>query len=165
MLILLKKNYLLLWVLRVVMVPIVLILYAAGLILQLLFGLCTAVGTLLSGLGGIAAVLALLDHCYWIAGSVIGSLAGAALGFDTTGVDFAMTALFLVIAVGQWKAAGSHLPALLGAAATLVSLLVVGAEDMLLPALGIIVLVLTLLRPRLDESRPAQQARSQEVTP
>ena len=109
--------------------------------------------------------VALLDHCYWIAGSVIGSLAGAALGFDTTGVDFAMTALFLVIAVGQWKAAGSHLPALLGAAATLVSLLVVGAEDMLLPALGIIVLVLTLLRPRLDESRPAQQARSQEVTP
>lgn len=64
MLIQLKKNYLLLWVLRVVMVPIVLILYAAGLVLQLLFGLCTAVGTLLSGLGGIAAVLALLDHCY-----------------------------------------------------------------------------------------------------
>ena len=47
MLIQLKKNYLLLWVLRVVMVPIVLILYAAGFILQLLFGLCTAVGTLL----------------------------------------------------------------------------------------------------------------------
>ena len=46
------------------MVPIVPILYAAGIILQLLFGLCTAVGTLLSGLGGIAAVLALLDHCY-----------------------------------------------------------------------------------------------------
>ena len=64
MLIQLKKNYLLLWVLRVVMVPIVPILYAAGIILQLLFALCTAVGTLLSGLGGIAAVLALLDHCY-----------------------------------------------------------------------------------------------------
>ena len=45
MMIQLKKNYLLLWVLRVVMVPIVLILYAAGLILQLLFGLCTAVGS------------------------------------------------------------------------------------------------------------------------
>ncbi|MCF2661649.1 AzlC family ABC transporter permease [Pseudoflavonifractor phocaeensis] len=97
--------------------------------------------------------VALLDHSYWILGSVIGSLAGAALGFDTTGVDFAMTALFLVIAVGQWKAAGSHLPALLGAAATLASLMLVGAEDMLLPALGIIVLVLTLMRPRLEERR------------
>ena len=105
--------------------------------------------------------VALLDHSYWILGSVIGSLAGAALGFDTTGVDFAMTALFLVIAVGQWKAAGSHLPALLGAAATLASLMLVGAEDMLLPSLGIIVLVLTLMRPRLEENRtgkPKQEA-------
>ena len=45
--------------------------------------------------------IALLDHIYWIAGRVIGSVAGALLGFDTTGVDFAMTALFVVIAVGQ----------------------------------------------------------------
>ena len=95
-------------------------------------------------------LVALLDHSYWIAGSLLGALLGAALGFDTTGVDFAMTALFLVIAVGQWRAAGSHLPALLGGAATLVSLLLVGAEDMLLPALAIIVIALTLLRPRLD---------------
>ena len=95
--------------------------------------------------------VALLDQSYWIIGSVLGALLGAALGFDTTGVDFAMTALFLVIAVGQWKSAGSHLPALLGGAATLVSLLLVGAEDMLLPALGIIVAALTLLRPRLDK--------------
>ena len=107
--------------------------------------------------------VALLDHSYWILGSIIGSLVGAALGFDTTGVDFAMTALFLVIAVGQWKAAGSHLPALLGAAATLVSLLLVGAEDMLLPALGIIVLVLTLMRPKLEGAgakKAEQEVRS-----
>ena len=94
--------------------------------------------------------VALLDQSYWVLGSVLGSLLGAALGFDTTGVDFAMTALFLVIAVGQWKSAGSHIPALLGGAATLVSLLLAGAEDMLLPALAIIVIALTLLRPRLD---------------
>ena len=83
-------------------------------------------------------LVALLDQSYWVAGSVLGAVLGAALGFDTTGVDFAMTALFLVIAV-------------LGGAATLVSLLLVGAEDMLLPALGIIVAALTLLRPRLDK--------------
>ena len=104
--------------------------------------------------------VALLDHSYWIMGSVLGSLAGSALGFDTTGVDFAMTALFLVIAVGQWKAAGSHLPALLGACATIASLLLVGAEQMLLPALGVIVFALVLLRSRLEqkqgETAPAQ---------
>lgn len=99
--------------------------------------------------------VAMLDHSYWIMGSVLGSILGSALGFDTTGVDFAMTALFLVIAVGQWKKAGSHLPALLGAAATLLSLLVVGADDMLLPALGMIVILLTVLRKRLSQDHTA----------
>ena len=82
---------------------------------------------------------------------------------DTTGVDFAMTALFLVIAVGQWKKAGSHLPALLGAGATLISLLLVGQEDMLLPALALIVVALTLLRPRLEgrEEEPVREEESQ----
>ena len=104
--------------------------------------------------------VALLDQSYWVLGSVIGSLLGSALGFDTTGVDFAMTALFLVIAVGQWKAAGSHLPALLGGAATLVSLLLVGAEDMLLPALAIIVIALTLLRPRLEDRHEREEEKT-----
>jgi 4-azaleucine resistance transporter AzlC len=108
--------------------------------------------------------IALLDHSYWILGSVLGSGLGAALGFDTTGVDFAMTALFLVIAVGQWKAAGSHLPALLGGAATLLSLLVVGATDMLLPALTVIVLALVWLRPQLEKTG-AKAAGKKEETP
>ena len=94
--------------------------------------------------------VALLDQSYWVLGSAIGSLLGSALAFDTTGVDFAMTALFLVIAVGQWRGAGSHLPALLGGAAALAVLALAGAEDMLLPALAIIVIALTLLRPRLE---------------
>lgn len=106
--------------------------------------------------------IALLDQLYWVAGSVLGSVLGAALGLDTTGVDFAMTALFLVIAVGQWKQAGSHLPALLGAGATLFSLLLVGAEDMLLPALGIIVFALTLLRPRLEGAAGPEDGRREE---
>ena len=101
--------------------------------------------------------VAMLDQSYWVLGSAVGSLLGSALGFDTTGVDFAMTALFLVIAVGQWRAAGSHVPALLGGAATLASLLIVGAEDMLLPALGIIVAVLVLLRPRLDAEKMREE--------
>ena len=106
--------------------------------------------------------VALLDHIYWIGGSVLGSLVGAALGMDTTGVDFAMTALFLVIAVGQWQAAGSHLPVLLGAVATIASLMLVGAGEMLLPALGVIVLGLVLLRSKLDDALP-KPGKKQEV--
>ena len=64
--------------------------------------------------------------------------------------------------MGQWKAAGSHLPALLGVAATLFSLWAVGAEDMLLPALGLIIMTLTVLRPRLEN---ASEKSKQEVLP
>jgi 4-azaleucine resistance transporter AzlC len=76
-------------------------------------------------------------------------------------VEFAMTALFLVIAVDQWRSYRSHLPALLGAAATLVCLKVVGADAMLLPALVIIVAVLLLLRRRLEEQteQPKQEVK------
>ena len=103
--------------------------------------------------------IALLDQSYWILGSVIGAVAGALLPIDTTGIDFAMTALFVVIAVDQWRAYKRHLPALLGAGATLLSLFLVGAEKMLLPALGVIVLALLLLRRRLDERGTAAERR------
>ena len=95
-------------------------------------------------------IIALLDHAYWILGSVLGAVVGQLLGFDTTGVDFAMTALFIVIAVSQWRTYPKHLPALLGAVTTIVCLLLVGPDKMLLPALGVIVLVLVLARPKLD---------------
>lgn len=108
--------------------------------------------------------IALLDHSYWILGSVIGAVAGALLPIDTTGIDFAMTALFVVIAVDQWKAYKKHLPALLGAIVTLVSLTLVGADNMLLPALAVIVIALLLLRGRLDEE-PQSTSKEKEENP
>ena len=94
--------------------------------------------------------VAVLDHSYRNLGSVIGSVAGALIQFDTTGIDFAMTALFLVIAVDQWNAYRSHLPALLGAGITVVSLVVMGAANMLIPALCVIIAALLALRVKLD---------------
>ncbi len=95
--------------------------------------------------------VALLNHLYWIAGGVIGSVAGALLGINTQGIEFAMTALFIVIAVDQWKAYPKHLPALLGAGCTLVCLKLVGPENMLLPALGVIVAALLAMKSRLED--------------
>ena len=99
--------------------------------------------------------IAVLDHGYWILGSVIGGAAGALLQFDTTGIDFAMTALFLVIAVEQWESYPSHLPALLGCGITVAALVPLGAEARLIPALCVIILALLLLRVRLDRQEEA----------
>ena len=99
--------------------------------------------------------IALLDHSYWILGSVIGAVAGALIPVDTTGIDFAMTALFVVIAVDQWKAYRKHLPALLGFGVTIVFLIILGQifgqQQMLIVSLGVIVLLLLILRDKLEE--------------
>ena len=87
--------------------------------------------------------ISLLDHIYWLVGTALGALAGGLIPFDTTGIDFAMTALFVVIFVEQWKGAKSHLPAIAGLVCGVLSLLVYGADRFILPAmiLGIAVLL------------------------
>lgn len=101
--------------------------------------------------------VAMLDQSYWIIGSVLGSVAGSLLGINTEGIEFAMTALFIVIAVDQWKTYPKHLPAILGAGCTLVCLNLVGADNMLLPALFAIVGSLLVLRNRLEESTAQEE--------
>ena len=95
--------------------------------------------------------IAIMNQLYWIVGSVIGAVAGSLITINTEGIDFAMTALFIVNAVEQWQSYPSHIPAILGAAGTLAALLLLGAESMLIPALCVIVLGLLALRSRLDE--------------
>ena len=102
--------------------------------------------------------VSLLDHCYWVAGSVLGATVGTLITFDTTGVDFAMTALFVVLAVEQWKQAKSkgHAPALCGLCCGVVCLLIFGPDLFLIPALGAIVAAMLLLRRRLEH--PGEEA-------
>lgn len=101
---------------------------------------------------GFYLAIAVLDHLYWIAGSILGAAAGSLIAIDTEGIDFAMTALFLVIAVEQWRANTCHAPVLLGAAGTLACLLAFGPDNgrFLIPALAILVAGLLLMRPRLE---------------
>ena len=96
--------------------------------------------------------IALLDHLYWIAGSIIGAAAGALITINTEGIDFAMTALFLVIAVEQWQSNERHTPVFLGASGTLACLLIFGPDNgrFLIPALVILVAGLLLMRTRLE---------------
>ena len=103
---------------------------------------------------GAMFLAALLDQLYWVAGSLLGTLAGG-LPLDFTGIDFSMTALFLVIFLEQWRGAKSHLPALLGLCCAGVFLLVLGADNFLLPALCTTVAVLLLARPVLNREKEA----------
>ena len=100
--------------------------------------------------------IALLDQLYWIVGSVVGGLLGSSFSFNTQGIDFAMTALFVVIFVNQWRETKSHAPALAGLACSVVCLLLFGADNFILPALISMVVLLTVVRKRLD--RPEEEA-------
>lgn len=91
----------------------------------------------------------LLNHLYWVAGSLTGALAGSVLRLDFKGLDFVLTALFVSIFVGQWRNRPSRLPALVGVGCSVLALALWGAERFLLPAMGMILLVLALLRPGL----------------
>lgn len=92
-------------------------------------------------------LMALFDHLYWIGGSVLGNLLGSGGFFDITGVEYAMTALFIVIFVEQLSEYANRLPAVIGAVCGVVSLAVFKAENFILPALFATVVVLLLLRP------------------
>lgn len=92
--------------------------------------------------------VSLFNHSYWIAGGIIGNLLGAVLPFSSAGVEFSMTALFVVSFTEQWLTNKNHIPAVTGLISTLICLLIFGKEFFLIPALLLMTLVLTLLRKR-----------------
>lgn len=83
----------------------------------------------------VMAWVALDSWCYWMVGSVIGGMAGQLLPFDTEGIDYCMTALFVTIFIDQWQQARDHRPALTGLLAASVCLLLFGSTTFMLPAL------------------------------
>ena len=93
-----------------------------------------------------------LDQFYWVFGSIVGALLGNLITFDTTGIDFAMTALFTVLFVEQWLASKNHVPAVLGLVCAIGSLLLFGPDGFLLPALCACVTLLMLGRRPLEAS-------------
>ena len=87
---------------------------------------------------------------YWVALSMLGGLVGSLIPFDTTGIDFALTALFTVIVVDQLRGARTRIPAAVAAVSSIGALLLLGPDKFLLPSLLVTVAALTLLRPVLE---------------
>ena len=97
-----------------------------------------------------AFYVSLFDQFYWVLGSVLGAALGQAIPVDLTGIDFSMTALFVVIFVDQRKQFPSHIPALTGLLCALASLLLFGPDNFLLIALIAAVAILAALRGKLE---------------
>lgn len=95
---------------------------------------------------GYYLLVTLLNHLYWVSGSLLGAVAGTVLQFNSEGIDFALTALFLVVFLEQWLTSEKHAPALIGVGASVVSLLVFGADSFLIPAMVGIGVMLCLYR-------------------
>ena len=93
-------------------------------------------------------LVSLFNHSYWVLGSVIGSLVSGILPFSTAGIEFSMTALFVASFTEQWLTSKDRRPALTGLLSTLLCLIAFGPQRFLIPAMLLITLVLTLLRPR-----------------
>lgn len=92
--------------------------------------------------------VSLFNQCYWVSGSVLGSVIGQALPFDTRGIEFSMTALFVTVFVEQWITAKNHAPAIVGLLSSAVCLMVFGKDGFLIPAMIAIMVILTLMKGR-----------------
>ena len=98
----------------------------------------------------------LLNHFYWFSGSTLGGIFGGFLHFDTEGLDFVMTAMFVVIFLEQWLKDKNHTSALVGLGASGACLALFGPDNFLIPAMLAILGALSLLRGALDrEGDPA----------
>ena len=95
--------------------------------------------------------VSLFNQFYWVFGSVLGSIIGSSLPIDFTGIDFAMTALFVVIFVEQWESTKNHTPAIIGLICSVISLIIFGANDFLIPAMISITISLFIGRKWLDK--------------
>ena len=94
--------------------------------------------------------VSLFNQSYWILGCVLGSLLGTIVTFDTAGIEFSMTALFVTVFVEQWLTTKNHLPAMIGLVCSIVCLILFGANNFLIPTMISITIVLLCVKNFLE---------------
>ena len=92
-----------------------------------------------------------LNQFYWVLGSTLGGIFGSFIHFNTEGLDFVMTALFVVIFLEQWMKEKNHTNAIVGLVISVLCLVLFGKDDFIIPAMLGILGVLTLLRKPLEK--------------
>ena len=96
--------------------------------------------------------ITLLDQFYWVASAGLGAVVGSVLPFSTKGVDFVMTAMFVVIFLNQWEKEKQHYSGIIGLAVPLVCRLIFGAGSFLLPSMACILILLAALRRPIEKA-------------
>lgn len=133
--------------------------------LPLIFGLtdetysiiCTTPVPIGMNRGVFYLALSMLNQSYWIMGSCIGSLIGSAFAFDSAGMEFSMTALFVVLFVEQWLTdKDSRILAVIGVGLSFLCLVILGADRFIVPSMILIVVVLAFLRKPLQKKEAGQ---------
>ena len=127
--------------------------------LYLIFGMCDETFSVTCSVrapegvdeGWFMTFVTLLDQLYWVLGAALGGLCGTLLTLNTEGLDFVMTAMFVVIFLENWLKEENHTSSLLGLGLPLVCLVLFGAQNFILPSMAAILLALTALRVRLEK--------------
>ena len=127
--------------------------------LYLIFGMCDETFSVTCSVraaegvdeGWFMTFVTLLDQLSWVLGAALGGLCGSLLTLNTEGLDFVMTAMFVVIFLENWLKEENHTSSLLGLGLPLMCLVFFGAQNFILPSMAAILLALTALRGRLEK--------------
>lgn len=94
----------------------------------------------------------LLNQVYWVTGATLGGLFGSLISFNTEGIDFVMTAMFVVIFLDQWSKEKRHFSSYTGLIVSFAALVFFGADNFMIPAMAMILIVLSLARKKEESS-------------
>ena len=97
-------------------------------------------------------LVSLFDQCWWVGGTILGTLAGDLLPLNFEGIEFVLTALFVTIFVEQWLSTKNHFPAITGLAATAVCLMLFGKDVFLIPSMCLIAAILIMAKKSVKEN-------------
>lgn len=100
----------------------------------------------------------LLNHFYWFSGAALGGIFGSLIHFNTEGLEFAMTAMFVVIFLEQWMKEKSHISSIAGLGISVLCLIAFGADNFLIPSMLGIFGILTFLRSSFERKEKAVSA-------
>ena len=126
--------------------------------LYLIFGLCDETFSINYSVdipddvdkGWFMFFVTLLNHIYWVVGATAGGLLGSLITFNTTGIDFVMTAMFVVIFIDQWMKEKSHISSLIGVVLSAACLVIFGSDYFMIPTMACIICALVLIRKPIE---------------